>query len=240
MGGTLILRGLALAMTALLAACGSLVDLPGSGPAPQIYTLSVPAPARIYAARDWRLLVDEPDASRTLDTARIAVWTSPVEVSYLKNALWSDRVPSLLQGLFVQTIDAANTLQLVARGTVGMKAHYLLKSNLQAFQVENFTGKRNVRVRIKFLLVEQSSADILASKVMESTVRTKSSGAKAIALAFDEAMGVIAPEMMDWVLATIDAKRAATAQAESAALLEDEDANTDAGNDESVSEGGNS
>ncbi len=206
MRGRSVLKVLALVGVLGLAACGSIVELPGSGPAPQIYSLAVRDAERDYDKRDWRLLIGEPAASRTLDTDRIALWSSPVEVNYLKGALWSDRVPRLLQGVFVETFDRADALELVASSSVGMRAPYLLTSTLQAFQAEGSGGNRVSRIRIKFVLVEQASADILASKVFERETRTRGQGAKAIVLAFDEAMAEIAPQVMDWVLETVDAK----------------------------------
>jgi len=103
-----------------------------------------------------------------------------------------------------------------------MRAPYLLTSSLQAFQAEGSSGRRNARIRIKFVLVEQASADILAAKVFEREIRARSSGAKSIVLAFDKAMGEIAPQVIDWVLESVDAPRAPVVAVESDEEDEDE------------------
>ncbi len=237
MWGKRLVKILALGGALGLAACGSLVDLPGSGPAPQIYALSAHETDRVYEKRNWRLLIDEPVASRTLDTDRIAMWTSQVEVNYITGALWSDRAPRLVQGLLVESFDRTGALELVAPGRAGMRAPYLLQSTLQAFQAEG-GGRRSARIRIKFVLVEQASADILASKVFEREVRARGAGAKSIVLAFNEALGEIAPQLMDWVLDTIDATRTAVVEVESLDENEEVESESADGNEGEVDEVG--
>ncbi len=213
MRGKLIIAMMSWGMAVAVSGCGNLVELPGSGPAPQIYSLSVPDMGNDQTARPWRLLIDEPDASRALDIDRVAMWTSPVEVSYLKDARWSDRVPRLIQGLLIEAFDRAGSLELVARGSVGRNAPYMLTGHVQDFQAEA-GGRPRAHVRLKLIVVEQASARILASRVFEAEVKARSAGAKQVVLAFNEAMATLLPEIVTWAFAVVDDERQAVQSSE--------------------------
>src|SRR5712671_4897686 len=106
------IAGLGLVLALALSAC----SLPNfGGPAPDLYTLS---PKSTFAAElpqvGWQLVVEEPSAAKGIDTDRIAIAPTPLEVKYFPNARWADRAPKMVQTLMIQSFE--NTKKIVSVG----------------------------------------------------------------------------------------------------------------------------
>ncbi len=94
----------AFGMSLLLGACAALSGKHGSFAiyAPQ---LDLSAHAQDNAGVPWQLLVDTPQSSGTLDTARIAVMPSPGVLEVYADARWGDPAPTLLRNLIVRAFE---------------------------------------------------------------------------------------------------------------------------------------
>ena len=91
------LFGAALFAAALLAGCSSLLGVqrqPFTTYAPRYHA---PEPAAGGPRVDWQLVVETPQASDTLSTARIVVMPSPGVIEVYPGARWSDPAPTLAQ-----------------------------------------------------------------------------------------------------------------------------------------------
>ena len=82
-----------MAVSALAAGCG--VKLPGTGERSQLYVLT---PKSTYPEDlpkvNWQLLVEKMTSPAGLDTQRIAVSYSPIELDYFARTNWTDRAPA--------------------------------------------------------------------------------------------------------------------------------------------------
>ena len=187
-----------------LSACSGLIDLPGSEDAPQVYQLNAPSDIEsTYGDTDWRILVDEPHASRAIDTDRIALRPSEVELSYYAKAKWADRVPRMIQHLMIQSLESANALQFAGRGPSGMNAQYLLTGTLDAFHTDYASGKPVVSVALKLNLIDQRTGRILESAVFAAQIEADKDQVKEVVLAFNEATQNVMREAVGWSLAQL-------------------------------------
>jgi len=197
--------GFCLAAPIALGACSGLIDLPGSEDAPQVYQLNAPSDIEsAYGNTDWRILVDEPDASRAIDTDRIALRPSEVELSYYAKSKWADRAPRMIQDLMIQSLENAKTVQFAGRGPSGMNAQYLLTGTLDAFHADYTSGKPVASVALKLNLIDQRTGKILESAVFASQAESDRDQAKAVVLAFNEAVQTVMREAVSWSLAELD------------------------------------
>ena len=171
-----------------LQACSGLIDLPGSDDAPQIYQLTMPSTIESGAEKgDLRVLVEEPDTSRAIDTDRIALHPSPVELKYYAKSKWTDRVPRLIQSLLVQSLEAKDQIEFAGRSASGTSAPYLLSGTLSNFHADYSGGGPEIVVTLKLNLVDQRTAKILQSQIFESRVEAKRDQTKEVVIAFNEA-----------------------------------------------------
>ena len=186
----------------LLAGCGS-ISLVKPTPAADIFDFSSQVTIeQEIAAVDWRLVVEEPQAVRSIDTDRIMIKPTGHEVRYIKGARWSDRVPSLLQGQFVEVFEDSGRLQSIGRDTSGLPADYELKADLRDFQVETFgDGDPRVVLRISLKLVRFPSAEMVSSEVFEERVVLKSMRLRHIVMGFDDAVSAALQRAVPWVVA---------------------------------------
>lgn len=196
-----------LAYAALLLAApllvGCAVDLPGSGEPPQLYTLS---PKSSFAASlskvDWQLVVATPVAAAGLDSSRIAVQRAPLTLDYYARAAWSDRAPVLVQTLLVESFENSGRIVAVGREAVGLRADYLLKTELREFQAEyDGQGPPMVRVRINAKLIRVPDRQIIAGHTAEGLERAGGSDLRQVASAFDVALGRCLKTIVEWTLA---------------------------------------
>lgn len=195
----------ALGVLCSVSACGNLIELPGQGPAPQIYNLTATQNiASEQGAMEWRLLVEEPDASRAIDTDRIAIQLSPVEISYYEGARWSDRAPRLVQSLLIESLDNTGVLQHVGRTGTGVNAQYALKTNLLAFCAEADGARPTVVVKIKLTLLDRTKAQIIGSRIIETRKTAGGSQTREVVMAFNEAAGEVLRNAVAWTISTLE------------------------------------
>jgi cholesterol transport system auxiliary component len=191
-----------LTLTTLLTACSA---LPGLGPAPNVYQLAPKTTFRTDLQQvNWQLAIEEPIADAGLDTNRIATMASPVEVKYLADSRWIDRVPKLLQTLLVESFENTGKIVGVGRQSAGLRADYTLKSELRQFQAQYAADSKNpaVRVRINVKLVKEPRDDIIAFRTFENTVAADGVDIQSVVLAFNEATNKVLRQVVEWTLTT--------------------------------------
>jgi cholesterol transport system auxiliary component len=215
------LRCLAVAVATL--ALSGCIDLPISqDDAPRLYVLTPKStfPDDLKAV-NWQLLVDSPVSPAGLNTARIALQDSPIELRYFSLASWTDFAPSMVQALTVESFENSGKIVSVGREQIGLRADFLLKTELREFQAEyeerlpaNTTALGPTasppwaRVRINAKLVKMPQREIVAHQTFERRIRAKANTMSDIIDAFDEALGKTLKSMVVWTLETGEAQMA--------------------------------
>src|SRR5471032_640252 len=151
-------------MLAPLAATSCTSALLSGGRPPQIYVLSRKttfAPDLPMVMR--QLLVERPDTSAELDTARIALSNTPTTLDYFANAAWTDRAPAMVQQLLIESFEESGKISAVSRDIAALRADYLLLSELRRFVAIYGGGKAppTVLVRILVRLVKMPDRNII-------------------------------------------------------------------------------
>lgn len=202
------------ALVPLAAACG--VTLPGTGERAQLYVLTPKStyPDNLPKA-DWQLLVEDATSPAGLDTPRIAVAYSPIELDYFARTAWTDRAPEMVSRLLVESFENSGKIIAVGRDAIGLRSNLLLKSELREFQAEydrapaqsvtedgaSGTGKAPViRVRIAAKLVRMPQRIIVDSRTFEYVAPAKANTMEAIVIAFDDALGHVLKRIVVWTL----------------------------------------
>ena len=191
---------LAAAAAVMLGSC-SLPDL-GSGPPPDLYVLSPKStfPDDIPPVT-WQLVVEEPSTGKGIDTDRIAIAPSALEVKYLGGARWADRAPRLIQQLLIQSFENTGKIVSVGRQSIGLRSDFALKTELREFQAEKTAeGSTLVRVRLNLKLVRPALGMIVASQRFESVKPAKSEDVPDVVDAFDEAVGAVLKRAVVWAM----------------------------------------
>lgn len=199
----LTLAGLGVAM---LPGCA----LPALRTPPQLYTLT---PKSTFGDDlppvDWQLLVEPPAAAAGLDSLRIALQSSPFKLDYFADAAWTDRAPQMVQTLIVESFENSGGIVSVGRESIGLRANYVLKTELREFQAEYIENGLSeppvVRVRMNAKLVQIPRRTIIAGDNFEALTVATSNSLDAIVLAFDDALGKVLRRLVTWTLTSGEA-----------------------------------
>jgi cholesterol transport system auxiliary component len=207
---------------AVMAAClaigpSACVDIPISKEEPpRLYVLT---PKSTYPADlknvNWQLLVDAPNSPAGLNTSRIALQDSPIELRYFSAASWTDFAPRMVQSLIVESFENSGKIISVGREQIGLRSDFLLKTDLREFQAEyedrlpekttelgpNATPPW-ARVRINAKLVKMPQREIIAQRTFENRIRANENKMSDIIDAFDEALGKTLKAVVVWTLQT--------------------------------------
>jgi cholesterol transport system auxiliary component len=190
-----------LAVFLFLTGCGGV--LPNSGPAPDLFTLT---PKSTFSADlkpvSWQLVVEEPVSAGALDSTRIAIQPSPIEIKYYSGARWSERAPRMVQTLLVESFENSGRIVAVGRQATGLRSDLNLKSELREFQAELQEGAKapRIRVRLSLRLVRNPRQEIVASRNIEEIVVAKSGSMQDVVMAFDDALGAVLKQSVEWAL----------------------------------------
>jgi cholesterol transport system auxiliary component len=207
-----LIGALSVMLMAGLAAC---VDIPfAKDEPPRLYVLT---PKSTYPEDlrkvDWQLLVEAPVSPAGLNTARIALQDSPIELRYFEHANWTDFAPKMVQALIIESFENSGRIVSVGREQIGLRSDFLLKTELREFQAEyeepistNQLGPNAAapwaRVRINVKLVKMPQREIIAHQTFERRIRAKENRMSAIIDAFDEALGKTLKAVVVWTLQT--------------------------------------
>ena len=194
LGGGLLLIG--------IGACD--LTIPGQGPPPLLYRLT---PKSTFddtlPTVDWQLLVEAPLVQAGLNTTRIALQRSPTQFEYYARANWTDRAPDMVQTLVLESFENSGSIVAVGRDSVGLRADFVLKIELREFQAEyGTTGPPDIRVQINAKLVRMPRRAIVASERFESVDRAPADRLEPIVNAFDDALGTVLRDLVEWTLRT--------------------------------------
>ena len=192
--------GLMAASGMLLTSC---VDLPGMGKPARLFMLSPKSTFRADLMKvGWQLVVELPVAPSGLATPNIALTRDPIQLQYYADARWAERAPQMVQTLMVESFENSEKIIAVGRQAIGLRSDFNLKSDLREFQAEYRDGGTVpiAHVRINAKLIKQPRRQIIASHPFEAKVEAASGSMGDIVRAFDEALGKVLRELVEWTL----------------------------------------
>jgi len=149
----------------------------------------------------WQLAVEEPNASAYLNTSRIAIAQSATSSDYYAKTGWTDRAPLMVQTRIVDSFENSHKIVAVARESIGLRANYVLQSDLRNFEAMYIYGKPPIaHVRIVAKLVRMPDRQIIGVGSFERCVRARADKVPKVVEAFDQALGSVMKRLVAWTL----------------------------------------
>jgi len=195
-------------VAAVVASCGPIVELPNSGPAPSLYTLTSPDVNSAQGSSDL-LLVEDPGAASGLDLTLLARRSSPTAVQYYAGARWADRPTVMLQQGLVEGFEQAGQNVSSGRGGTAVPAVYELQTEVRDFQAEFYNGGTipEVRVRLSLTLIRLGKLETVGHTSVEVTRSAAGPTLDDAVLAFNDAASQAMAQAVNWTVEQIAASR---------------------------------
>ncbi|GAA0545080.1 cholesterol transport system auxiliary component [Rhizomicrobium palustre] len=192
----LILSSLA---TAGLAGCADIVGPPEP---PKLYRLSPRFAAVPGPSVPWALSVLRPETAGSFETERLVLTRPPSGLDFYANTAWSDRTPNLIQTALVEAFEASGRIAQVARDSDGIRADYLLNTDLRDFEAryDQGEGAPLAVIRLAVRLMETRGRRIVGTAVFAKEVRASANTVDAVVAAHTEAFSGLAADLVPWVL----------------------------------------
>jgi cholesterol transport system auxiliary component len=182
---------LAVPLALAFAGCTALL----AGAPKGIFDLS--APGEVSAPRGGpQILVPPPTTVRALDTDRIAARPTPSEYAYLPGAIWSDRLPKLLQARLVETLQNSGRVRAAAVPGQGLRIDYQLLLDVRAFEVTNEAAL----VDFSVTLMDDRNGRVVRSRVFRYGVALAARDNANMVAALDTAMDMAFTDIVGWAL----------------------------------------
>lgn len=194
-------------LTALLVSCS--VNLPGGGDPARIFVLTPKSTfEKGLPEVDWQLLVDTPITASGIGSSRIALRHTAMELKYYSHASWTDSAPKMIQTLMIESFENSGKIISVGRQTVGLRADFVLQSELREFQAEYMhdpadgseQGSPSVRIRMNAKLIKMPERAIVASRTVEYLIPSDGKDLESVILAYDTALGKVMKRVVGWAL----------------------------------------
>jgi cholesterol transport system auxiliary component len=191
--------GAGLALTALTA-CSAISSLDSSSQPLNTFELT-PLAAGVVAAPTGRrqLEVSAPTATGALTSDRIVVKPSPLQVEYLPDARWVDDTTAHIQLLLVRSLSNSGQFGLVSSAGAGPTPDFVLKTDLQAFQVELAVDGATVVIRSNMTLLRDEDGSVVSSRSFANSVPLPDTSAEQVVAAFNAAMTQQMTDMTRWL-----------------------------------------
>jgi cholesterol transport system auxiliary component len=153
---------------------------------------------------NWQLAIAIPVAPANLDTTRIALNQSAIKTDYFASAEWTDRTPVVVQNQLVKAFDASGKLKNVFRDSGALRADYVLDAEIRDFEAQYAqpNAAPNAVVRIESKLIKVANNEIVGSFIAEKSVQASQNQIDSIVGAFNEALGAVLQQTVEWSLRT--------------------------------------
>jgi cholesterol transport system auxiliary component len=194
-------RRFLLVSAAGLAGCGIVPDV--NKPL-TLYTLTpklslAQQPAKV----NWQLVVAEPAAERDIDTTRIALTRTPNVIEYFADGNWSDTAPRMVQAKMIEAFESTKAIVAVGRDASGLRADYILQSDLRDFEADYTAngGAPSARIRLIAKLVQMPDRRITRTVGAEASAPATGKDLAAVVVAFEQALGQVLSKIVTGILA---------------------------------------
>jgi ABC-type uncharacterized transport system auxiliary subunit len=191
-----LIRWPALALVAVLAACGGVFQTHESMPV--VYTLHAAAPAAAPAAVAATLVVARPVARPGLDSERIAVRLPDRRLDAYAGASWSAPPPRLVEALLIDAFRGAGGWRAVVTEQSAFPGRYLLQTEITDFAADYAApgGAPLVRVALRGELGLTAERRLIASVEGRGEVRAAADRQREVAAAFEAAAARAVAELV--------------------------------------------
>ena len=167
-----------------------------------IYSITAAPEVPAEGATAAQILIPEPAALQSLNTANIAVAPSPNTLSYYEKVAWEDTAPKVFQRVMLATFQNSGRVKATGLPGQSLLINYQIVTELRAFQAETFDADR-ARVEVAVKLLNDSNGRVLDSRTFEATVPLAGDGPDSASLGLETASRAVAAEVLQWTLSRI-------------------------------------
>jgi len=178
-----------------LAGCASIIPKTPD----TIYDLSAPQSVGPVSGTRLQILVPEPSALKSLDTERIAARPTDIEVAYLPDAVWTDRLPRLLQRRLMETLQNTGRVKAVGVPGQGLLIDYQIVMDIRTFEISDDVAVASFTVK----LMNDRNGRVRATRIFDVSAPVTGSANADYVDALDSAMDQAFSEISQWVLRLI-------------------------------------
>lgn len=185
----------------LLPGCGSLIKAVERD-APRLYRpdpdLTLPSS---QPRVDWHLVIADVDSGSDMDSLRIPLQQSPLQVEYFARANWTNHLSDMIANRMLAAFENSGSILNVGRESLSLRPDYRLRTEVRDFQAEYFDGTPpDIHVRFVQRLLSIQDSSVVATKVFETRQKAESDSMDAIIRAFNKAFGKVLSEVVPWTL----------------------------------------
>ncbi len=175
----------------------------GNASAPQTFDLLAPRISTVTAPRaaPFQLVVNEPIGIRSLESDRILVKPGPARITYYKGAVWSDRLPRLMQVRMIEAFQNTGLVKAVGSRGDRLDADLELATQIRSFQVEVGQGGPVAVISVFVKLVDGQRGKMIASRGFEARVATSASDVSEMVVSLNKAFSTVLRDIVPWVAA---------------------------------------
>ena len=149
-----------------------------------------------------QLTVNEPSAVEALSSSRIAIKPGPHEISYFAAAVWTDKLPRLLQIRLIETFENSRILKAVSSGNDRIRGDLGLAMEIRDFQVEVNGGVAQAHVRLFVKLVDEDKGIQVSAREFSASVNASNDRVEAGVEALKGAFAAASVKIMRWIVKT--------------------------------------
>lgn len=171
-----------------------------------VSTGDLPRAAGGPVSRD--LIVEVPTTNGALNTERILIRPTPLEVRYLPDARWTEALPLMVQTLFVRSLQQTGGVRFVGRRPIGLGGDFAILTEITEFEAAIAPDGQTVTTRIRFVatIVREADAQVVASRVFEVDGVAPSTQTIDVVTTLDQSMARIMPGFVSWAMGVTGAR----------------------------------
>lgn len=171
-----------------------------SDPAPSTYDLTAPEKPSVRAGSgNWQLIVRKPNALRSLETERILIKPEKQKISYFPQAVWSDKLPRLLQARIIETFQNSRALRGISNGRDRIAGEMALMLEIRKFQVEIMGERAMARASFHANIVDLKTGAIVSRRIFSQEMATSDEVGEAVA-SLNNVFGNIVKRIVKWTV----------------------------------------
>lgn len=153
------------------------------------------------------LVVALPEAEPGFDSRRIAYTRTPLALDYYTKSEWADTPGRMIAPLLVRALEQSGGLAAVVAAPTPVAGDVTLGLDVIRLQQEFFQQPSQSRLTLRAKLYDNSSRDVLATKLFETVEPAPSENAYGGVLAANAALKRLLGDITDWVLANLPRRR---------------------------------
>ena len=159
------------------------------------------APDPAWPSVAWALAIAHPDATRMIDSQRIAVRPTPGELQVYKGAVWAKAPTDQVEDTVLHALEDSQKIAAVTRKGSGAAADYTLLMELRRFDAD-YAGHAvpAATIEVNAKLLHSPDQAIVAAHTFLQVVPAAATDTASVARAFDAALGTMGHDIAGWTL----------------------------------------